>query len=210
MRKTLNKFSVWRGVLILGLALAACSAPAAVPPPQIIQTVVQTVVVVVTVNAPSPAPTGTPQPVVTDVPTSTPTPQAKPSPTQGGDSNHMFFARLVFPDYRPAATSSLVFQVYAHSPMDATKDGDGIVSVDFSIDDPDGNQVYERLEKNSGFCAFGGGEPDCTVFDFASNNFQWPDGGGTIVSGRYTIRVEALSKDNVDMNGQSYFNIQVP
>jgi hypothetical protein len=221
MRKILRYFSALCGALILGLALAGCSAPAAPAQPPVVQTVVQTVVVVITADTPAQAPSDTSEPP-TDTPTlpgATPAPQVNPSPTplqlvnipiEGGDSNHMFFARLVFPDYGPAATTSLMFQVYAHSPVNAAKDGDGIVSVDFTIFDPDGNQVYERLEKTPGFCAFGGGEPDCTVFDFAGNNYLWPNGGGKIVSGRYTIRVEALSKDNVDMNGQSYFNIQVP
>lgn len=231
MKKYGSKFLSFGWLLILGLSLVACSAPPQVipPTPVIVQ---QTVVVVITATPPPDSPTLTLEPTAAAVPTatdqptvisvppsSTPAPVIKPSPTalqllnipiEGGDSNHMFFARLVFPDYKPAATTSLVFQVYAHSPMNAAKDGEGITSVEFTIFDPDGNQVYDRIEKTAGYCAFGGGEPTCTVFDFAQNKYQWPNGGAKIVSGLYTIKVQAVSKDNVDMFGQTYIRIQVP
>jgi hypothetical protein len=219
----LSNFSILRGVVILGLALAGCSAPAAVPPPQIVQ---QTVVVVVTATFPPDSPTPSPQTTAADtstpapdLATATPTPQANPSPTplqlvnipiEGGDASHMFFARLIYPDYGLAATQNLMFQVNAHSPMTASKDGANIESVDFSIDDPDGNQVYEHLEKTVPYCAFGDNGSVCDDFDFASNNYQWPNNGGQIVGGRYTIRVEIIDSTKFDMNGQAYFNIQVP
>ena len=215
MRSILTHFSILVWLLVLGLA--GCSAPA-VPP------VVQTVVVVVTVIAPE-QPTSAPPtqaPASTEVPTGTPAPTAtsspKPSPTalnlvnipiEGGDPNKMFFAHLVFPDYDPAATTSLTFQVLAHNPMSSKKEGVGIDSVEFTIEDPDGNQVYDQVEKNPPYCAFSDDGKTCNEFDFAKNNFQWPNGGGQIVSGRYSIRVEARS-GSADMNGSSYFLIQVP
>jgi len=219
MKSIFTHLSVFRWLLVL--ALAGCSAPAALP---VVQTVVQTVVVVVTVNAPeqptSASPTetstGTDVSTATPAPTATPLPQPSPTalslvniPIEGGDPNNMFFAHLVFPDYEPAATTSLTFQVLAHNPMSSKKDGEGINSVEFTIQDPDGNQVYDQVEKNAPYCAFSDDGKTCNVFDFAKNNFQWPNNGGQIVSGRYTIRVEALS-GSADMNGSAYFLIQVP
>ncbi|MEZ5943681.1 MAG: hypothetical protein R3C18_19980 [Planctomycetaceae bacterium] len=68
----------------------------------------------------------------------------------------------------------LVFQVAAHDPNVGNRDGDGIANVDTQIYGPDGALVWR--ESNAGYCAFGGGEPDCTVLDLAGYGDQWPDG----------------------------------
>ncbi|MEZ4860583.1 MAG: hypothetical protein R3C14_04725 [Caldilineaceae bacterium] len=70
----------------------------------------------------------------------------------------------------------LVFQVAAHDPNVGNRDGDGIANVDLQIYGPDGALVYEKRESNAGYCAFGGGEPNCTVLDLAGYGDQWPDG----------------------------------
>jgi hypothetical protein len=198
--------------------IAACSPVASqLPPtPQVIQ---QTVVVVITATPPENPPTPLPvESTATGNPQPTTAPTALPSPTplnllnipiEGGDGDKMFFARLVFPDYGQAATTSLVFQVLAHSPLDAAKDGEGIDSVDFRIEDQDGNEVHHRVEKTAHYCAFSGGEPDCLVWDFAKNNYKWPN-GVKIESGTFTIFINVTSKDNVNMNGKADFRIKLP
>ncbi|HEX7568313.1 MAG TPA: hypothetical protein VF355_07070 [Anaerolineaceae bacterium] len=224
MQTRLSNFKIFVWLTLLGMALTACSVGQAPDQPtaQIIQ---ETVVVVVTATPP---PTSSlPSPQSTDIPgpaaeaaTATEAPPLQPSPTplhlvnipiEGGDSNHMFPVTLVFPDYNPAATTSLWFRVYAHSPMSIKVDGEGIVSVEFQILDWNGNQVHDRVEKTASYCAFGGGEPDCIVWDFASNHYQWPD-GSKIESGyhSYTIKITAISKDQVEMHGQAQFNVQAP
>ncbi len=205
-------------ILIL---LAACS-PALETQAPTAQVVKETVLVVVTSTRA--ADTATPQPtgaISTGTPESTATATAtatrRPSPTpllllnvpiEGGDPNHAFYVLLVYPDYQPA-TSSLWFRVYAHEPVSSKVDGQNIDSVEFTITDSNNVQVHYRKEKVAGYCAFGGGEPDCVVWDFASQNYTWP-GGKKITSGTYDLHINATDKDQFVMFGDVKFRIQVP
>ena len=209
---------------ILALILAACNAAIPVTGSTSTATplpvVKETVLVIVTATPP---PTLTSMPTSPDLatlaPTVTPTPtQFIPTPTalllanvpiEGGDPNNKFFAMLVFPKWQPAATSTLWFQVLAHKPSNSKVDGQGIDAVDFTIEDSQGNQVYFREEKTVKYCAFGGGEPDCTIWNFASHGYTWPD-GTQMTSGTYTININVTAKDGAEMNGSAKFKIQVP
>ncbi len=220
----------------LALILAACNAAipvtgstsTATPP-----AVKETVLVIVTATPPpgaSPSPWGTTDAAPTPASTSaaptgaaTLTPSATPTlfrptptalllanvPIEGGDPNNKFFALLVFPKWQPAATSTLWFQVLAHKPTSSKVDGQGIDSVDFQIVDSNGNEVYFREEKAVKYCAFGGGEPDCNIWNFASHGYTWPD-GTKMVSGTYKININVNAKDGANMNGSAKFKIQVP
>jgi hypothetical protein len=130
-------------------------------------------------------------------------------PIEGGDPDHAFSVLLVYPNYTPAATTSLWFRVYAHEPVSSNVDGQNIDSVDFTITDSKNVQVHYRKEKTAGYCAFGGGEPDCVIWDFASHNYTWPD-GAKITSGTYTLHINAIDKDQFVMFGDIKFRIQVP
>jgi len=211
------------GLLAVLTACGSSFSPTADPPgqptesaptPQIVK---ETVLVVVT-TTPLALPTATPgQPTVTSgQPTVAATPKPSPTslalrniPIEGGDKNNMFFAALVFPDFQPVASAYLWFRVYAHKPMSSKVDGEGIASVSFYIRNSKGQEVYYREEKTAGYCAFGGGEPDCLVWNFAEHDYLWPD-GGKIVSDTYTIEINAISKDAVDMFGEAQFKVKVP
>ena len=151
------------------------------------------------------------------LPPATSTPPPKPSPTplalrnipiEGGDPDNMFFAELVFPNEQ-AFTSRLWFRVYAHKPLESKVDGEGIEQVDFTIKNSKGEVVHSRTERQAGYCAFGGGEPDCVIWDFSEHQFKWPD-GGKILSGTYTLNVQVQSTDSAFMFGDATFTIQVP
>ena len=210
---------------LLLLLLTACS-PAVETQAPTLKVVKETVLVVVT---PTPEPdtatptastvptaaslTGTPSPA----PKATATATLRPSPTpllllnvpiEGGDPNHAFYVQLVYPDYQPA-TTSLWFRVYAHEPVSSKVDGQGIDSVEFTITNSKNVQVHYREEKTAGYCAFGGGEPDCVVWNFASHNYTWPD-GAKITSGTYNLHINATDKDQFVMFGDIKFRIQVP
>ncbi len=218
------------------VVLAACSIlPGSQAPTS--QVVKETVLVIVT-STPAPgtatpaaspqttgsgfAATGTPEPVSTASLTPTPRPTLRPSPTplllmnvpiEGGDPNHKFYVLLVYPIYQPAATSSLWFRVYAHEPSSSQVDGKNIDNVTFTIRDSNGSQVYFREEKVAGYCAFGGGEPDCTVYDFASHNFFWVSQDGTKVkmkTGKFDIHIIATDVNGNEMFGDGTFSIRVP
>ncbi len=226
-----NSIFLFSSIILLGI-LAACSiAPGAQSPTT--QVVKETVLVIIT-STPEPisaTPTTIPQPTdasPTNTPTATPTaastatltPAPLPSltplallnvPIEGGDPNHAFFALLVFPNYQPAATVSLWFRVYAHDPVTSTVDGQNIDTVEFTITNSKNVEVYDRIERTAGYCAFGGGEPNCNVFNFASHNYTWPAPFNIkITSGTYNLHIIATDKDQNDMFGDARFRIQVP
>jgi hypothetical protein len=94
----------------------------------------------------------------------------------------------------PVVTDRLAFRVSAFDPDAGSQDGAGIQHVELSILDSAGNVVYSRRENNAAYCAFGGGEPDCTVYVFADHGYAWPD-GTPIESATYTLRAVATAKD---------------
>ncbi|MEM7126520.1 MAG: VCBS repeat-containing protein [Chloroflexota bacterium] len=86
----------------------------------------------------------------------------------------------------------LAFQVHAHDAAIGENDGDGISFVNMIILDASGRVVYENVENFAGYCGFGGGQPDCTIWFFEANNYRWPETNGqlgeSIRSGKYTLR----------------------
>lgn len=96
--------------------------------------------------------------------------------------------------------NELVFRVRANDPTMGGRDGDGIVGVSMIILDPEGDEVYRKRENNAGYCAFGGGTPNCAVYTFARNGNRWPDHDGErgepIRRGeQYTLRAEVDGAD---------------
>ncbi|MCB0164864.1 MAG: hypothetical protein KDI79_11600 [Anaerolineae bacterium] len=96
-------------------------------------------------------------------------------------------------DTPPEFSQRLVFLVEPYDPAIGTNDGDGIRQVNFTIinQDNDGEEVYTHTEQNPRYCAFGGGEPDCTVFVFDQNNFRWP-GGPPLENANYRAVIEIV------------------
>lgn len=96
--------------------------------------------------------------------------------------------------------NELVFRVSANDPTMGGRDGDGIAGVDMIILDPEGDEVYRKRETDAGYCAFGGGTPNCTVYNFARNGYRWPDRNGErgepIRRGeQYTLRAAVDAED---------------
>jgi hypothetical protein len=81
----------------------------------------------------------------------------------------------------------IVFQVEVFDATKGQRDGDGIKNVRFVINGPNG-QVHERTENTAGYCAFGGGEPDCVVWVFSEHGGKWP-GGAQVVNGTYNVQI---------------------
>lgn len=118
----------------------------------------------------------------------TPTPTATPAPST-------LVARIVQPSGRAPfrATTGLVLRVAAYDPNVGDNDGDGIDRVEMRLLDPDGGVAHERTERTAGYCLFGGGEPDCTIWQFARNNYRWPN-GEPIFSGLHTLQATAYAR----------------
>jgi len=152
--------------------------PAGVPPP-----------------TPTLAPTATLLPP-TDIPiipiaTATAAPQVAVIPVDGSDGNKALGndrgvnsgRNLLLPGFASYEIANpmvfgdrIVFQAEVFDRNVGITDGAGIESVTFTIRDETGNIVHQRTERNPGYCVFGGGEPDCTVWRFAQNRYRWPDG----------------------------------
>ena len=88
---------------------------------------------------------------------------------------------LLLPGFAPYEVSDpmvfgnrIVFQAEVFDAKSASTDGAGIESVTFTIRDETGEKVHERTERNAGYCVFGGGEPDCTVWRFSEHGDKWP------------------------------------
>ncbi len=88
-------------------------------------------------------------------------------------------------------SDALVFQVFAST--DGVNDGAGIDRVDMRIIGPNG-EVHQRTEQTAAYCAFGGGEPDCSIWNFAEHGNEWPN-GDPIEPGDYILRATVYAKD---------------
>jgi hypothetical protein len=97
-------------------------------------------------------------------------------------------------------TEALVFQVRVLLAPLSDKNGEGIKRVIMSILDADGSEIHRNPENDPKYCAFGG-TTDCTAWDFAQNNYEWPN-GTLIENGPHTLRAVALP-DNSGNNGDS-------
>ncbi len=93
------------------------------------------------------------------------------------------------------------FKVYDTN-SEETDDGDGIAEVSFQVLDENGDEVYQRTERQAGFCIFGGGEPDCNPWVFEDSTYKWTSGGEAVREVTYTllIVVTATSGDQGNWN----------
>ena len=73
-----------------------------------------------------------------------------------------------------------------------TKDGAGIDRVEMFVIDSKNRIVHKRTDTSAAYCAFGGGEPKCTVYDFGGHKNLWSD--GTPIGGAYTLRAVVYGK----------------
>jgi hypothetical protein len=163
---------------------------------------------------PTPTATPTPLPTATSIPP-TPTEPAPPTPTppllvdvpvEGGQSElegKIFipgFTRdqLQGPNNDVTFRDRLVFRVEAYDPGKGKYDGAGIKEVKIRIFGPNShepdNPNHERTERTAGYCVFGGGEPDCNVFNFKDNH-RWPETGHDIVNGHHAVRIVITTED---------------
>jgi hypothetical protein len=112
----------------------------------------------------------------------------------------------------PVFRYRLVFRVEVFDTRVGMYDGAGIDHVDFFIepDDGSGQIVYERTERNAGYCAFGGGEPDCNVLTLESGS-RWPDPfGGEILNGHYLARIDIVPENDEPTQWRWRFEIAIP
>ena len=204
--------------IIAGLALAACSSPPPTPEPDRVATRVaeeQAVAATLTLAARAAA---TPTPFVPATPVPPTAVPASPSPAPSKPANtpvpppasvpareidpvvpgvgepRGLVGQIILPGYvgpvsdAPIFRDRIVFRLKVYDPAVGTVDGSGIRSVDFTITDPEGEVVHTQTENQAGFCAFGGGEPTCTVWVFAGHGNAWSKGKGVLL-GKYSANM---------------------
>jgi hypothetical protein len=142
-----------------------------------------------------------------------------PTPTDisrepSGSTGQGITALFVFPGYSLNATSDLTFRLIAYRDDGPKTDGAGIKQVEFRIcrNDcgDDKNVVYHRTEQNAAYCAFGGGEPNCTIFHF-TQGVNWPDTNTPVRSGNYVVEARVTPKEgDAYWQGQIEFKILLP
>jgi eukaryotic-like serine/threonine-protein kinase len=129
-------------------------------------------------------------------PTPIPTPTTPGDPTQPATNTPQpLMIKIAIPaQENTTVDKELVFRVQASDPAVGGNDGDGIAKVDMRVLDENGNVVHQRDEGSAGFCAFGGGEPDCSPWVFADHGYRW-DNGDLVKDGPYTLFAEVNAKD---------------
>ncbi len=105
------------------------------------------------------------------------------------------------------ATKMVPFQVQAFDPAAGTADGAGIASVDMRILDGKGNVVHQHTESKAAYCAFGGGQPDCSTWVFADHGYRW-DKGQKITTGTYTLQAVVHAVDGRSSQVETKITIQ--
>jgi hypothetical protein len=168
--------------------------------PQFMACNVQLTSLPVGVPPPTPAPTNTLLPPVA---------QVAVIPVDGSDGNKALGnnrdvnsgRNLLLPGFAPYEVSDpmvfrdrIVFRAEVFDRNVGTTDGAGIEYVTFTIRDETGATVHERTERNAGYCAFGGGEPDCAVWRFAENRYRWP-GGAELHPGIHDVQIAIKPKN---------------
>lgn len=93
-----------------------------------------------------------------------------------------------------SANGQVTVRVCALDPGRGQNCGDGIDDVHMELFDPNGTRVHDRSEGTYGFCLYGGGEPDCTAYDYAGNGYTW-DSGDSVVTGTYVLRATVRADD---------------
>lgn len=100
----------------------------------------------------------------------------------------------------------IVFQVEVFDTNVGQTDGAGIDSVSFTINDRT-RKVHERTERNAGYCVFGGGEPDCTVWRFSEHGNRWP-GGADLQTGEHSVLIVITPKSGEPVTWFWTFEVQ--
>jgi hypothetical protein len=92
-----------------------------------------------------------------------------------------------------------------------SKDGRGITSVQFTVTSPNGNRTfYQSTERNSGYCIFGGGEPECNPWVIENGQYKWGSGGDPVEERDYELTIEVTAEDGEVGDWIIPINVRLP
>lgn len=103
----------------------------------------------------------------------------------------------------------IVFRVEVFDNSVGQTDGAGIATVSFTITDPNGETVHEHIERNAGYCVFGGGEPDCEIWRFSEHGNKWPSGAG-LRNGTHSVQIVITPQYSDPVSWFWSFQIEAP
>lgn len=178
-----------------------------------------------TLVPPTPVPP-TPVPPTPIPPTPTP-PLLVVLPIAGDDGNDNLRGsspqnngrNIILPGFRPNEASDpmvfrdrMVIRVEVFDARVGLRDGDGIQNVTFRVigDNGAGPVLYERTERQAGYCIFGGGEPDCNVLFFSAQNRHWPGTNTPINNAIYLLEIDILARNGDQTQWRVRFDIDAP
>jgi hypothetical protein len=101
------------------------------------------------------------------------------------------------------------FRVYDTS-NGGSKDGEGIKEVNFHVLDGSGKSVYQRTERQAGFCIFGGGEPTCNPWVLEDFIYKWNAGGEAVKEGDYKLLIVVVAENETQGNWNYDVTIDLP
>lgn len=167
---------------------------------------------------PTRQPTATPTPTLPPVVVSPPTPTAIPTLPPlvvlpgGGPSVDGWNGALATGFGMARVDSGVAIfrdRIYFRAEVERTPGNRRIDRVEFRIEDENGDPFYQRTERTYGYCAFGGGEPNCNVLDIRSGA-RWPDTNRSICNGDYTVFARIVLEDGSAGTWSSPFSIDNP
>jgi hypothetical protein len=82
-----------------------------------------------------------------------------------------------------------LFRFIVYDTNAGNRDGAGIVSVKFVIENQDEIVVFRHTERVAGYCIFGGGEPACRPWPYENGSYRWGQGGPAVTAGQYSVRI---------------------
>jgi hypothetical protein len=163
---------------------------------------------------PRPTATFTPVPTLPPVVVLPPTPTLPPVvvlPGGGPGGDEWRGAMLTGFDIARIGGSNATFRsrIYFRAEIDGTPGGRRIDRVEFRIQDDFGDEFYARTERTYGYCAFGGGEPNCNVIDI-DRGARWPDTDREFCNGDYTVFADVFLDNGDFETWNSPFTIDHP
>lgn len=167
------------------------------------------------------APTATSTSTAVPTATSTATPAPTPTPTEdrlviaetavdgsSGDGRDILVSSsptnngrvILLPNFQQAQVRTpMVFGNYVTARVavfdtrrEGRQDGNGIRSVTFDINTPNGD-TYHRVEETAPYCLFGGNDPACPGIDVRQARGDWPDG-------QYSAAITIEARDGLTSN----------
>jgi len=108
---------------------------------------------------------------------------------------------------------AFLFRILVADTRFGTQDGAGIDHVEYFVSN-EFEQIYFKRENDPGYCAFGGGVPNCATWTVQNGRNFWPGGGPEVQAGSYHVSILVFpgqpAFDGEVWNWDFDFNLSLP